>query len=98
MAFSPQEREWIQQIIITTVQQAENRQSSKQTLDKFELYDRILFGEKVTGEKGLNEKVNDMHEILIQAKGIRGFFGGLRGGLTILLAITAVLAWLGFHR
>lgn len=35
----------------------------------------VFFGNKETGEIGLIQKVNELHELLIQAKGVKSFMG-----------------------
>ena len=55
------------------------------TKDDVKLLKDVVFGNKEIGEKGMREKVDDMHSILIQAKGIKGFFG-----LIILIGILII--------
>ena len=57
--------------------------------NQFDRLNRAIFGED--GEKGMKDKVDDMYDILIQAQGIRSFFGGIKGGLGIIIVIGA--AW-----
>lgn len=45
----------------------------------------VIFGDPTRGEKGMKQKVDEIHEILIQAK-------GLKGVLYILIAIGGALA------
>ena len=52
----------------------------------------VVFGNKELGEKGMKEKVDEMHEILIQARGIGGFFSGIKGFLGIFIVIAAAIA------
>lgn len=53
-----------------------------------------VYGDKALGVKGMNEKVDEIHTILVQAKGIRGFFG-----LTILIGalIVVLQSWMKGH-
>jgi hypothetical protein len=41
--------------------------------DHVETLNEVIFGNPKTGEKGMKSKVDEMHEMLIQAKGLRGF-------------------------
>lgn len=53
--------------------------------DNVKLLKNVVFGNKEIGEMGIKEKVDDIHNILIQAKGIKGFFG-----LIILIGILII--------
>lgn len=98
MALVESDREWVQQIIESTVKQTEHRQASAETRAKFLIYDRILFGDKNTEEKGMKEKVDEMYSILTQANGVTNFFGRLGGGLGFLILVITLMAWFGLHR
>lgn len=58
----------------------------------------LLFGNPHTGEMGMKEKLDEIHNILTQSKGVIAFFGGVRGilGFVIVLGavITVVKSWL----
>lgn len=59
----------------------------------------VVFGNKELGEKGMKEKVDEMHEILIQARGIGGFFSGIKGFLGIFIIIaTAIIIIKGWMK
>lgn len=60
----------------------------------FAILERAVFGDKDLNEMGMKEKVDEMHRMLVQAKGVTGFFTGLRGGLMLLLAVVAVIGWI----
>lgn len=45
----------------------------------------VVFGNPKTGDKGMKAKVDEMHEMLIQARGLRGF-------LYILIAVGGAAA------
>lgn len=51
----------------------------------FEDMQEVIFGNAKTGEKGMKQKVDEMHEILVQAKGLKGF-------LVILIIIGGAIA------
>jgi hypothetical protein len=51
---------------------------------------RVLHGDPVTGEKGMVNKVNEMYEMLVQAKGAKSLLGIVMligGAMGALLAI-----------
>ncbi len=54
---------------------------------------RVIFGDD-PNEKGMKEKVDDMHKILISAQNIGGFFNGIKGILGWLILFGAVLVLL----
>lgn len=51
----------------------------------------VVFGNEKTKEKGMKEKVDEMHEILVQLKGIKGLFGII---LLIGATIITLKTWL----
>jgi hypothetical protein len=61
---------------------------------KFAAYDRAIFGDKELGQKGLIEMNREMYDLLMGARHVGGFFGGLKGSLGWLLLIAAVVATL----
>lgn len=61
--------------------------------ERIETLEEVIFGNPRTGEMGMKAKVDEIHTLLIQAKGLGGFIGGLRGGLTTLIVLTAAIAW-----
>lgn len=52
----------------------------------------LLFGDKELGEIGMKEKVDEIHQLLTQARTVRDFFGGFRGPVTMLLLIGGFIA------
>ena len=58
----------------------------------------LLFGNAATGEKGMKQKTDEIHDILTQSKGVIAFFGGVRGILTFVIivgaALTLMKSWL----
>jgi len=58
----------------------------------------VIFGNKQTGEKGMKEKLDTIYEILVQARGVGNFFGGIKGILGLLIvmgaAVTIIKGWL----
>jgi hypothetical protein len=55
------------------------------TDDRIDTIEEVIFGNPKTGEKGMKEKVDEMHELLLQAQGWKKL------GYSILL-IAGVLA------
>ena len=55
----------------------ENKRSIEEEID---ILKRAVFGDEDLGEQGMKDKVDEIHHILIQVKGLRGF-------LYILIAI-----------
>lgn len=55
--------------------------------DEHELMMRVIFGDKDHGEMGMKEKIDEVHEILTQIKGVSGFFSSLGAWLKWLLVI-----------
>lgn len=56
------------------------------------LLNRVIFGDEVTGDIGMKQKIDDVHDLLMKARNVGGFFGGIGGGLKWLLIIAAVIA------
>lgn len=52
---------------------------------------RVLFGDDIN-EKGMKDKVDEMHSILMSARGVGGFFNGIKGILGWLLLVGAIVA------
>ena len=57
-----------------------------------DLYGRVLFGDKATGEIGMKKKVDEMHEILVGVRNVSNFLGGIKGVLGWLILFGAVIA------
>lgn len=55
---------------------------------------KVLHGNPETGDIGMVRKVNDMYDIITQAKGVGNFFGGMRGILGLMITIGAVIVML----
>lgn len=59
---------------------------------------KVLHGNTETGDIGMVRKVNDMYDIITQAKGVGNFFGGMRGVLGLMItmgaAIVVLKGWL----
>lgn len=53
--------------------------------ERIQTLEEVVFGNPKIGEKGMKQKVDEMHEILTQLKGIRGFFG-----IVVLIGATLV--------
>ena len=51
-----------------------------------------LYGNKKKNLKGMNEKVDEIHVLLVQAKGLKGFMNLI---LLFAASITAVKVWFG---
>jgi len=58
----------------------------------------LLFGNPKNKEKGMKEKVDEIHTILTQSKGVIAFFGGVKGilGFIVIIgaAMTLIKGWL----
>lgn len=58
----------------------------------------VIFGNPHTGEKGMKQKLDEVHEILLQSKGVISFFGGVKGilglAITVAAALTILKGWL----
>jgi hypothetical protein len=52
---------------------------------------RVIFGDEATGDKGMKEKVDDIHSLLVQAKNIGGFFGGIKSLIGWMLVVGAFI-------
>lgn len=57
----------------------------KAIMEDVETLKEVVFGNPKTGEKGMKAKVDEMHEMLVQARGLRGF-------LYILIAVGGAAA------
>lgn len=55
---------------------------------------KVLHGNPETGDIGMVKKVNDMYDIITQAKGVGNFFGGMRGLLGLMITVGAVIVML----
>lgn len=51
----------------------------------------VIFGNDETEEIGMKQKVDEIHTMLVQAKGLGKFFGGIKGTLGFLLVVGAVV-------
>lgn len=63
----------------------EMRQTIDLHTDRIAEIRKTLYGDKEIGVIGMNEKLDSIYEILVQAKGIKGMFN-------MLLLIAAVIA------
>jgi len=52
----------------------------------------VLFGDAVTNEMGMKQKVDEMYDMLIQSKGLIRIFGGIKGILGFLIVLGASVA------
>lgn len=52
---------------------------------------RVVFGDSESKEEGMKQKVDEIHTILVQAKGIKGLFGTL---ILISATITVLKMWI----
>ncbi len=54
----------------------------------------VIFGNEETGDIGMKEKVDEIHQLLIQAKNVGGFFGGVKSlmGWMLVLGLFVALA------
>lgn len=66
----------------------------QECLDKHEriqTLEEVVFGNPRIGEKGMKQKVDEMHEILVQFKGLKGFFGGI---VLVGAVLVALKTWI----
>ena len=56
------------------------------------LIKRVIFGDEESGEQGMKSKIDEVHEILVSFKNVKGFFNGLGGWFKFLLVVGAVIA------
>lgn len=62
--------------------------------ERFEFLQRVIFGDNVTGEMGMKEKVDEMHQILTNVKGANRIFGGTANyikGLIIIVGMIGII-------
>lgn len=52
----------------------------------------VLYGNKENNEIGMKDKVDEIHALLVQAKAVGGFFGGIKSLAGWLLVIGALVA------
>lgn len=52
----------------------------------------VLYGDKENHEIGMKDKVDEIHALLLQAKAVGGFFGGIKALAGWLLVIGALVA------
>lgn len=52
---------------------------------RIQVIERVIFGDEKHGDKGMKIKVDEMHEILVGLRGIKGLFG-----LVIMVGLTLV--------
>lgn len=60
--------------------------------DKIREISETLYGNKEKNLKGMNEKVDEIHVLLVQAKGLKGFMNLI---LLFAASITAIKVWFG---
>lgn len=60
--------------------------------DKIREVRETLYGNKEKNLKGMNEKVDEIHVLLVQAKGLKGFMNLI---LLFAASITAIKVWFG---
>jgi len=65
--------------------------STEATKKNIEVLNRVIFGDTETGDIGMQQKVDEMHKLLMQARNVGGFFGSVGGTLKWLLVIAAVI-------
>lgn len=57
----------------------------------------LLLGNPSTGEVGMKQKLDEIHNILTQSKGVIAFFGGVRGIIGFIVvfaaAVTVLKGW-----
>lgn len=49
--------------------------------------EEVVFGNSKTGDKGMKQKVDEMHDILTQFKGVKGLFGMVLLVSSVLIAL-----------
>lgn len=79
----------IENIANVELQHSADNAALKKAQEKTE---RAIWGDKELGEKGMKEKVDEIHTLLTQARTIRDFFGGFRGPATWILTIAGLIA------
>lgn len=52
---------------------------------------RVIFGDEQTGEKGMKEKVDEIHQMIVQVNGVGSF---LKWIIVIGASLAAVKLWL----
>lgn len=52
---------------------------------------RVIFGDSTTGEKGMKEKVDEIHQMIVQVNGVGSF---LKWIIIIGASLTAVKLWI----
>ena len=57
---------------------------------RVETIESVIFGNEKIGEIGMKKKVDEMHEILVQFKGIKGLFGII---ILIGLVVATLKGW-----
>ena len=75
------------------------RRSRDKTLEEHIRFDEefqdkinhVIFGLD-PNEKGMKDKVDEMHDILIQARNVGGFFTGIKGVMGWLIVLGALVA------
>lgn len=70
----------------------EDEEFQRKTLDFEKKIVHVLFGNEATKEIGMKDKVDEIHMLLVQAKAVGGFFGGIKSLAGWLLLIGAIIA------
>lgn len=52
---------------------------------------RVIFGDEATGEKGMKEKVDEIHQMIVQVNGVGSF---LKWIIVIGASLAALKLWL----
>lgn len=68
-----------------------NNENSSDQHERLTTLEEVVFGNVRTGEKGMKQKVDEMHEVLIGFKGVKGFFGAV---VLIGAVLFAIKAWI----
>lgn len=59
--------------------------------ERIVILEEVVFGNPKTGDKGMKQKVDEMHDILTQFKGVKGLFGMV---LLVSSVLVALKMWL----
>jgi len=59
--------------------------------DRFEFLQRVIFGDKLTGEMGMKEKVDEMHDILTNVRGANRVFGGTVNYIKMIMIVVGIV-------
>lgn len=69
-----------------------NEHEQKLMYNEHQTLMKVIFGNEQTGEMGMKAKIDEVHELLIQAKAVGGLFSGVKSMAGWLLVIGAVVA------